>query len=108
MDGQTTKSIKNTCTTLVRKAKAVYWRDKFQKSNDSKSFWKTVKSFDGVSKSSHIGPLIENDIVITNNNKKAVIMNNFFSTIGSELALKIPQDTHCELNEHIYQVTPTP
>ena len=51
---------RNSCTTLIRKAKANYWRDKFQKCGDSKSFWKTVKSYEGVSKASHIGPIIEN------------------------------------------------
>ena len=30
------KKARNSCTTLIRKAKANYWRDKFQKCGDSK------------------------------------------------------------------------
>ena len=38
---------------------------------------------------------------------KVLMCLKFFSTIGSELASRIPQDIHFELNENIFQVTPT-
>ena len=107
------KTMKNQCTKLIRTSKATYWEHEFQKSNDAKSFWSTVKKFQGKTKSTNIGTLIHDNKPVTSNIDKANIMNNFFSTVGKNLAeslsqitSKTPQPNSTNFT-HIYQITPT-
>ena len=88
-------------------------RHEFQKSNDAKSFWSTVKKFQGKTKSTNIGTLIHDNKPVTSNIDKANTMNNFFSTVGKNLAeslsqitSKTPQPNSTNFT-HIYQITPT-
>lgn len=100
------KTMRNNCTKLIRTAKANYWKQEFQKCTNSKSFWSTVKKFQGKSKSTNIGPLIQSTDLVTDNYDKANLMNDFFSTVGKNLANKLCTSDSSSLT-HVYKVTPT-
>ena len=51
------KRKRNQCTNLIRNTKVNYWKNQFSTSDSSKSFWKTVKMFNGCTKENLIGPL---------------------------------------------------
>ena len=44
------KQMRNTCTQLILKSKAEYWKKKFQSCTSTKTFWQRVKKFKGNSK----------------------------------------------------------
>ena len=98
------KKIRNSCTNLIRRTKAEYWKKEFQKSTNSKTFWKTVKKFNGDTKAAVIGPLSDNSIMLTDNSQKANLMNTFFANVGRNLASKTSSNN---TNLHVYRVTPT-
>ena len=99
------KRMRNRCTSLIRKAKSEYWKNEFEKSSNSKTFWRTVKKFKGVAKENYIGTLNINGEAIINPKDKAEAMNQFLANIGKELALKLPSQENNP--SHIYKVTPT-
>ena len=72
--------------TSIRTSKATYLEQEFQKSNDSKSFWSTVKKFQGNKINKHWYSLIHENQPVTSNINKANLMNNFLSTVGKNLA----------------------
>ena len=84
------KKLRNKCTALIRKARIDYWKNEFEKSSNSKTFWRTVKKFKGIDKQNNIGSLNVNGEVITDPKEKAEAMNSFFANIGKELAQKLP------------------
>ena len=51
------KSARNQVTALLRSAETQYWKERFDKANNSSMFWKTVHSISGSQKSSRIGPV---------------------------------------------------
>ena len=55
------KSQRNKCTNLIRKTVSNYWKEKFSNSNDVKSFWKTVRNFQGKNNSAKVGCLQTED-----------------------------------------------
>jgi hypothetical protein len=97
--------MRNKCTALIRQAKSEYWKKEFEKSSNSKTFWRTVKRLKGDAKQNTIGSLNMNNEIITNPDEKAEAMNCFFSNIGKELAQKL--QTEEDDQSHIYRVTPT-
>ena len=103
------KKKRNYCTNIIREAKANYWKVKFQESNNSKTFWKTVKDFDGGKNVSRIASLLnEEKNLVTADLPKASVMNRFFAAVGEKLSLKhkkVVENTN--INSHIYRVTPT-
>ena len=99
------KKMRNKCTNLVRESKATFWKKEFQKTSTSKSFWKTVKKFQGKTKSAKIGPLADNNEIVLDDTKKANLMNEFFSTVGEKLATKLTPNA--EPFSQIYRVTPS-
>ena len=99
---------RNFCTNLIRQAKANYWKTKFENTDSSKSFWKTVKQFNGTSKTPIVGPLMDdNKNTICNDLEKANLMNNFFATVGEKLSNENESNTVVNMNSYIYRVTPT-
>ena len=98
------KKKRNFCTKLIRDAKVNFWKNKFSNTNNSKSFWKTVKEFNGGKKTSKIEPLLDNNKIITDDSEKANKMNSFFAKIGE----KLPEgSTTTNDNSNIYRITPT-
>ena len=80
---------RNKCVSLLRKAKKEYFSSLIiNKVEDNKSFWKIVKPF----LSNKTIPLekitlIDDDELITNDQKVANTLNDFFSSIGTSLNL---------------------
>ena len=71
---------------MIKSAKAIYWKNEFDKSNSPKEFWSLVKKFQGKSKEP-IGPIKNSKgKMINENSEKAEELNNFFSSVGKELA----------------------
>ena len=101
------KKARNSCTNLIRHAKAVYWRNEFLSSDSIKSFWKTVKKFRGDTETQRIGPLKSNNETLTNDADKANLMNSFFANVGKNLATHRTENCETNINSHIYRVTPT-
>ena len=101
------KQARNRCTNIIRNAKASFWKNEFQKANSAKSFWTTVRKFEGKSKKFNIGPLLRNDTIVLDNAEKANAMNNFFSNVGKNLAKEISPNLLTDKNSHIFRVTPT-
>ena len=101
------KQSRNKASNAIKTAKAKYWKKEFQNSDSSKSFWKTVRKFNGDTIKSTIGPLMDkNEVIVTIDKEKAELMNDFFANIGKELASEIgPIDT--TTHNHIYRVAPT-
>ena len=103
------KTSRNRCSNIIKSAKAKYWQNEFKNSKNSKTFWRTVRKFRGDCTQTRIGPLIDDDDkIVTNDNKKADLMNNFFASVGKKLSLALNQpNDEIDLNKHIYRVTPT-
>ena len=82
------KKTKNACTNLIKLTKENYWKKKFLSSNSVKSFWKTVRKFQGIKKSKNIGPSIDQNknLTATKDIEKANLLNEFFANIGKNLA----------------------
>ena len=75
-------------------------------SNSVKSFWKTVRIFQGIKKSKNIGPSIDQNknLTATKDIEKANLLNEFFANIGKNLAPV--NKTHESQLEHLYRLTP--
>ena len=101
------KQLKNQCTNAIKDAKAKYWKNEFDNSNNTKKFWKTVRRFNGDTKKCTIGPLLNDKEIVTTDKEKAELMNNFFANVGKELALAINEPNRDHGYEHVYRVTPT-
>ena len=103
------KKSRNRCSNMIKTAKANFWRTEFGNSKNSKTFWKTVQKFGGGEcKGSTIGPLVDKETIITDDNQKSELMNNFFATVGKELAIDLQDPDHTfDCNKHINRVTPT-
>ena len=76
-------------------------------SNSVKSFWKTVRKFQGIKKSKNIGPLIDQNknLTATKDIEKANLLNEFFAIMGKNLTPV--NKTHESQLEHLHHVTPT-
>ena len=74
---------------MIRDAKANFWKNEFSSSNCSKSFWKTVKKFNGSSSTLLTGPLSHKSTIITDDKQKLNLMNDFFASVGERLAAKV-------------------
>lgn len=64
----------------MRNAEALHWKERFAKSKDSKSFWKSVAY-----RNMH---LKRNDKELVNDYDKAERLNHFFINVGKNLAEK--------------------
>ena len=85
------KKQRNKCTTLLRKAKRVFYRN-FNPSliTDNKKFWKTVKPFFSDKKTSNEGMgLFDNNDIISDDSKIAETFNIFFTNAVKNLNISI-------------------
>ena len=85
------KKQRNKCTTLLRKAKQVFYR-KLNPSliTDNKKFWKTVKPFFSDKKPSREGiTLFDNNDIISDDSKIAETFNIFFTNAVRNLNISI-------------------
>ena len=99
------KKLRNVCTNLIRDAKANFWKNELPSSNCSKSFWKTVKKFNGFSSTHLTGPLSHKSTIITDDKQKSNLINDFFASVGEILTAKLgPQPPTPK--SLIYSVTP--
>ena len=101
------KRARNKCTNVIRNAKASFWKKEFQKANSANKFWSTVQKFQGKSKKTIIGPLMNNGKIVLENAEKANVMNDYFSNIGKELANEIVPNPTTNQASHFFRVTPT-
>ena len=78
---------RNYVTALCRKTEAQYWKTKFEQTDNPASFWKMVKTMNGVQKQKQIGPIKgDNNQILTADIDMANCLNLYFSTVGEKLA----------------------
>ena len=79
-------------TTEVRKAKANYYKQRFDEVQNVKSYWKLVNKSSSCSKSTPIAAIRREDTTLaTDDHEKATILNDHFSTVGEKLAEELPK-----------------
>ena len=98
---------RNYVTQQIRKAKADYWKSKFENAGNSRDFWKIVRAMQGQKKNHKIGPIKDYQRrILTDDKEKAESFNRYFATMSEKLAEKIQiQDDFIE-QQHIHRVTP--
>ena len=91
----------------MREAELSYWKQEFAKAETSKDFWKVVNKAQGKIKSKVIGTIVNKDgDVMTSDKEKAESINEYFTSIGKELASEFSSDNRNNMN-FIYRVSPT-
>jgi len=93
------KNYKNKFEKIKKQSKKLYYSRLVQNADgDAKQTWKIMKEIIGKSKSSHIDSpkrlLLEDKTFINNAHEMANEFNTFFTSVGSNLASKIPTSTH--------------
>ena len=91
------KVLRNQVNIALRKAESKYWKDLLKsKDKGSRDFWTIVKKMTGKEQQDkRMGPLRDSDNnLVLDDSKKAETLNNFFSTIGEELASNFETYTH--------------
>lgn len=100
------KSARNQVTALLRSAETQYWKERFDKANNSSMFWKTVHSISGSQKSSRIGPVKdENSLEVLDDGMKADLFNQYFVNIGRDVAENLVTIPNQSDIQHIYRVS---
>ena len=86
------KSLRNSITADVRRAKAAYFASQVDEVKTSSAYWRLVKKATDLSKCHKpIGPLKRDDgSLAVSDIEKADMMNTYFSTIGTTLAVQLP------------------
>ena len=84
------KAYKNKLTNLLRTSEKMYYRDKFlEAKNDIKNTWKVIKFIIGKNRKTEcIKELTINGTTVTDEERIANKMNDYFVNIGSTLAKK--------------------
>ena len=101
----TYKEARNLANITMRKAEAEYWRGEFSNVSNSKDFWKLVKKVYRKTKVTKIGPLQDDQGTIqTSDLLKSELMNNYFATVGEQLATEFTTYT---TPQFILRVTPS-
>ena len=91
----------------MREAELSYWKQEFAKAEISKEFWKVVNKVQGKIKSKVIGTIVNKDgDILTSDKEKAESINEYFTSIGHELASEFSSDNKNNMN-FIYRVSPT-
>ena len=94
---------RNEVTKLMHKAEAFYRKERFAKSKDSKSFWKTVCDTIDKHRPCKIGTLKgANDEELVNDNNKAERLNLFFIDVGKNLAERFPSACNLHLDLTVF------
>ena len=80
----------------------------FKEAKDVKSFWSLVRRGRGTDKKDiSLGPIEVNKKIICKDIDIAEAMNDYFSSIGENLAKDITSMNEINIMEHIYRITPT-
>ena len=102
------KKLRNDVTRELRKSEAEYWKEQFRNAATSKEFWNVVNKLKRKQKDHRIGPLKDEDgELLTNDTKKADLMNRYFTQIGQKLSKAIHHDFDPEDVSYISRITPT-
>ena len=80
---------------------------KRKKNEKKKDFWNVVNKAQGKIKSKVIGTIVNKDgDILTSDKEKAESIDEYFTSIGQELALELSSDNRNNMN-FIYRVSPT-
>ena len=73
-----------------------------------KEFWKVVKQAQRKTQKSKVGPIKDgNDNLLLDDTEKAKCFNDYFASIGEDLAEKYDEIREVNLQQYIVRVTPT-
>jgi len=94
---------------LIHNAKISYWREQFADTDNSKKFWQVVNNAQGIGTRKPIPSVYDSDSnILTNDFDKAEAMNDYFASIGTQLAEKFDHDVMTtQPFVTIYRITPT-
>ena len=101
------KTIRNEVTKELRRCKAKYYNDQFQKVKNTKSFWKLVNKASNT-RVDPPPPAIRRDdgTLATSDKEKAKLLNSYFASIRENQAKKLPRPT-VPIQTLYTKVTPT-
>ena len=101
------KTIRNEVTKELRRCKAEYYNDQFQKVKNTKSFWKLINKASNT-RVDPPPPAIRRDdgTLATSDKEKAELLNSYFASIGENQAKKLPRPT-VPIQTLYTKVTPT-
>ena len=101
------KTICNEVTKELRRCKAEYYNDQFQKVKNTKSFWKLINKASNT-RVDPPPPAIRRDdgTLATSDKEKAELLNSYFASIGENQAKKLPRPT-VPIQTLYTKVTPT-
>ena len=98
--------LQNRVTYEIRIAKCEYYSKLFDEVKNCKAYWKLITNAAGsTNKSSIVGIRKQNGVIETCDKAKADILNEFFSSVGENLANELPPIVHD--NSYINRITPT-
>ena len=99
-DKKTYNTQRNYCLTLVSKAKKDYYNNLEHKNvADTKTFWKSIKSFLYKKGSTHNKiTLVQQDLILDKNDNVAEVLNKFFINIVSSLNFPKYHDKSVNMN----------
>ena len=103
------RKLRNQITQEVRAAKCSYFSDLFNEVKDCKSYWKLIKTAtcEPAKRKPIVGIRREDGSLETSDQGKANILNDFFSSVGEELASDLPSFDPATSASHISRVTPS-
>eukprot|EP00112_Aurelia_sp_Birch-Aquarium-sp1_P008427 Seg1927.10 transcript_id=Seg1927.10/GoldUCD/mRNA.D3Y31 product="hypothetical protein" protein_id=Seg1927.10/GoldUCD/D3Y31 len=106
-DHDSYKKARNFAKKSLKSAESNYWKVEFQKANNSKDFWNTVKRVQRKRTSKRIGPIEDdNGVIQTDDTIKADLINDYVTSVREDLAKKLPT-TQQPKHSFISRVTPT-
>ena len=106
-DHDSYKKARNFAKKSLKSAESNYWKAEFQKADNSKEFWNTVKRVQRKRTNKRIGPIEDdNGVIQTDDTIKADLINDYFTSVGEDLAKKLPT-TQQPKHSLISRVTPT-
>lgn len=79
----TYKIQRNKCKRQLQAAEAEYWKNKFEKCDSTKSFWRAVNMYQGKFSSKNIGTIVKDDVRYTSDADKANVLNTHFASVGT-------------------------
>ena len=101
------KTIRNEVTKELRRCKAEYYNDQFQKVKNTKSFWKRINKASNTQVDPPPPAIRRDDGTIAISDKeKAELLNGYFASIGESQAKKLPRPT-VPIQTLYTKVTPT-